>query len=466
MKRFIFLLAAICTACISSTPVPLVRTTIPATAPEHPLQAPVPEKTVMPNGLTMLSVTRAGLPITQLDMVLRVGAFNDPAEKPGLAAFTASMLNTGTTTRSAAQIEDLMAKYGSSLNISIDEDSTTLSATVLSEYVPEVIAVMADVIQHPAFAADEITRMRKQRLAELEHLEADPSSKADDVFQHTVYGKHPYAHAAIGNKKALESITRKDLVGFHARWFTPQASAVIVVSDLSTGRIQEWMNTAFGPWQGKNLLARTLIEQPPQAKEALTVIDRPGAVQSQVRMGHIAVPRNHPDYYPLLICNAILGGLFNSRINMNLREDKGYTYGARSQFDFRVGPGPFVVSTGVHTEVTGPALREIVKEIALIRTEAVHPDELQAAIKRYSLSLPGQFQTVEQTASMFVNLFIHDLPLDYYSHLPAELAKVTAQDVLRVARAHLDPAKMTVVIVGDKAKVEKTIGAPVSSTKI
>jgi zinc protease len=209
-----------------------------------------------------------------------------------------------------------------------------------------------------------------------------------------------------------------------------------------------------------------LIEQPPKAKEALTVIDRPGAVQSQVRMGHIAVPRNHPDYYPLLMCNAILGGLFNSRINMNLREDKGYTYGARSRFDFRVGPGPFVVSTGVHTEVTGPALREIVKEIALIRADVVRPDELQAAITRYSLSLPGQFQTVEQTANMFGDLFIHDLPLDYYTHLPSALAKVTAAEVLRVAREHLDPNNMTVVIVGDKTKVEPTLMPPNLSTKI
>jgi zinc protease len=429
----------------------------PPPAGEVPeLRAPVPEKRVLGNGLTVYVVEKRDLPLVHARFVLESGSANDPRGKLGLAGFVADMLKAGTKTRNAQQIADEIETLGASLDISVDEDATSVGFTSMTPNYPAALDVVTDVLQNSVFAKDEVERTRKRRLAALEQQADDPSSTATRVFQEVVFGAHPYAHLVLGHEADVSKMTQADLLAFYKKSFRPANTSVIVVGDVTVDAAIDLITRKVGGWKGDTSATPPPPDATPRGRE-LTLVNRADAPQSQLRIGHLGVARSHPDYFPLIMANAILGGMFNSRINMNLREAKGYTYGARSAFDFLRSRGSFVVYSGVRSDVTAEAIREVLKEINLMRESNVSPEELLHAKNSYSLSLPSMFQTVGAIASMVANIHVYDLPLDYYQHLPEKIAAVTIDDVRRVTREHINPEQLSITVVGNKNQVEPAL---------
>lgn len=429
----------------------------PVGGPIPEIHAPTPVRKVLANGLTVFAIQKAGLPLMHMQIVVRSGSAEDPESLPGTAGFVGDMLKSGTDKLSATALADEMEMRGASLNISADEDSISISSTALSNNFPTVFDLVADVAQHSAFSSKEVERVRKQRLAALQQIQDEPQRAADQVFRAVVYGNHPYGHTLLGNQKTIAKITAKQLKDYFARHFVPGNAAVIIVGDMTAEAAVAEVEKRFGQWHG-NGASSPPPPDPQEQPAGISLVPRPGAPQSQLMIGHLGVSRADPDYYALVMCNAILGGLFNSRINMNLREDKGYTYGARSYFDFMRGKGPFFVATGVRTNATDLAIKEVLKEIEQMRDTNVSKDELTLAKSRYTLSLPGYFQTSAGISGMIANIYLFDLPLDYYQALPKNINAVAIEDVRRVAEKHLQADKLKIVVVGDKQMVEPGLG--------
>jgi len=429
------------------------RATPPPPGPLPAFHAPVATRTKLGSGLSIFSVEKDELPLVSASITFRSGTAADPSTRPGLVGFLGDVLRSGTTSRSADQIADAIESRGAALHVGIDEDSITFSFTALAENFAPVFEVVADVLGNPAFSAKEIERVRKRRLGALAQSMDDAHSTAGRVFDRVVFGDHPYGHSVLGTEAALKAIGQQDLRKFFDQHIRPANAAVILVGSLAKANALAVVNKTLSSWKGK----AGLTSPPPDAKPlagGIVLVKKTGAPQSQLRIGELGVARSDPDYFPLVMCNAILGGLFNSRINMNLREDKGYTYGARSHFNFTRGRGSFVVGTGVETSVTAPAITEVLKEIETMRDTNVTAGELHDAKSRYSLSLPGYFQTVGAIAGMMGNIYTYDLPLDYYQKLPAQIRAVSIKDVRRVAEAHLRLDRLAIVIVGDPDKTE------------
>lgn len=421
------------------------------------LKAPKGHKSQLANGLTLVAVQKQSLPLVHVSVVIKSGSAQDPLRLEGLASFMADMLKMGTARHSAQAIAQAVEMQGASLDVGTDEDSIVMSASVLKENLPNVLDVMADVLLHPTFATHEMQRARKLRVSTLSQLDNEPVHLSRRVFRQVVFGPHAYGHVPIGTAPGLQNIKRQDLKAFYAAHVRPANVAVVLVGDLSASEAEDHITRRLAAWSG---LPQT---QPPpiapvERAAQVVFVPRPKAPQSQVVVGNLGVSRDTADYYPLVMCNAILGGLFNSRINMNLREDKGWTYGARSTFDFKRERGPFFVAAGIRTDVTGEAIREILGEIAKMRDTDVTQEELSNAKNRYSLSLPGYFQTVEGISSMLANLYLFNLPDDYYQKLPENLAAVTVADVRRVATTYLHPDRLSIVVVGDPDHVVAELG--------
>ena len=440
------------------SPAEAFRAAPPAPGPSPELVAPVPERQVLESGLTVLSASKHELPLVHLSIVVRSGSAADPREQPGVAGFLADVLKAGTTTRTADAIAQEIETLGATLHVEADEDALILEVTALTPNFPAVFDVVSDVLLNPAFAPEEVERVRRQRLADLAEQLDDPSQIAGRVFRKTLFGEHPYGHDVLGTEASLEAIDRAALRSFYESHFHPANAAVILVGDVTGERAVELVSARLGGWRRQGTI--TPPPAPPaDPSPAVVLVDRKNAPQSQLRIGHLGIERSNPDYYPLVMLNAILGGQFNSRINMNLREDKGFTYGARSVFDAKRGRGSFMVYTSVRTDSTGQAIREVLGEIRKMRSDAVTEEELTGAKARYSLSLPGYFQSVDGVGAMVSNIYVHDLPLDYYQQLPDAISAVSVGDVRRVAEKYLHPTALSIVVVGDKAAVESGLQA-------
>ncbi len=445
------------TGCTLTGCTSLDRTVVPAPGPVPVLHAPQITAHVLENGLKVLLVQKRDLPLLSARVVIRSGSAADPEQSSGLAGFMAELLKYGTATMSAVQVADEVETLGSHIGVGVDKESITLSATALSTNFPAIFDVMADLLLKPAFAPEEVERVRRQRLGALAQVREDPRGMARRAYLRSIYGAHPYGHTVLGSADGLKMITRDQILSFYTQHIRPDNAAVILVGDIDMTTALDAVKDRFSGWTGSG--ESFVVPEPKQAKTGIVLVNKAGAPQSQLRLGHLGVKRDDPDYFAIVMCNAILGGLFNSRINMNLREDKGYTYGARSSFSFMRGRGPFTVNTGVRTDATGPAIVEVLKEIALLREKGVTPEELDLAKNSYSLSLPGYFQSIGTIGSMAANIFLYDLPLSYYQDLPAALAKVSVEDVKRVANAHLHPDQLAIVVVGDEEAIEKSLMA-------
>jgi zinc protease len=429
------------------------RRQIPEPGPSSPLQLPIPVSFSLENGLTVYLLEQHSLPIVSANLVLLSGSDRNPPDLPGLASFTAEMLDEGTSRRSALQIACDADQLGASLSTGSNMDASVVAFRSLKRNIAAVFELAADVLLNPAFPENEVERLRHDRLTQILQQRDNPHTLAAKAFFAALYGsRHPYGYIELGTNASNRAIRRHELARFWQDGYSPTVAALIVAGDLTEEELRNLAAEHLGSWRGTASTAATPAVGS-SGERRIVIVDKPGSPQTALRVGHIGIARANADYVPVTVMNATLGGLFSSRINMNLREKHGYTYGASSAFLYRRGPGPFLVATSVRTDVTAPAVAEILNEIEQMRSRDVTPEELATARDSIARSLPGLFETTPQAASTIGQLFVHDLPADYYRGLPGEIDGVTADDVRRVAEKYLQPGQMIVVAVGDQSRI-------------
>ena len=425
------------------------RARLPIPGPTRPFPFPAIEKSTLPNGLRVWTVHHTQVPLVAFTLLIRRGAAADPVGKEGLAAVTADMLDEGSGDRSAIEMHEALARLGAQFDTDIGSDATVTSVTVLSRFARRALDLLSDVVVRPAIRESDFSRVRQLRLHRLTQLRDMPGAVADRAFLNLIYGAHPYGHSPIGSEASLAAMAVDDARAFHARAIRPGVSTLIAVGDcdhasmveMASAAFADWTGDGDGEWEGEGAL--------PQSAP-LNVVQRPRAPQSELRIGQVSVGRDTPDYHPLVVANTILGGQFVSRINLNLREDKGLTYGARTAFEFRRRSGPFALQVSVQTSGTTDAIRESLGEIAGIRgTRPVTAAELELGIAALTRGYARSFETGEQIGRAALQLALYDLPDDYFEQFVPRIESVTAEDVSRVMSRHLDPARLITLVVGD-----------------
>jgi zinc protease len=394
-----------------------------------------------------------------------IGSSQDPPDQPGLAAITGDLLDEGSGGLDALAVHEALGRLGAHLDTEIGADATLLELTTLEQYAPRALELLASMVTSPRLDQRDFDRVRELRLNRLVQLRDLPPAVADRLFTQYLYRDHPYGHLPIGTEGSLQSLLLDDVVAFHRRVYTPAHAMVIAVGDASHDRLAALVADAFGGWTTPGPPQAPLLDVaglgvPPLDAGRMVMAHRAGAAQSELRIGHVGLPRSTPDYHALLVMNMILGGQFVSRINMNLREEKGYTYGARTSFEFRKGPGPFVFQASVQSDVTADAVREALGEIEGMRgTRPVTAAELELGRAALTRGYPRNFETSEQLGRAAVQLALYDLPDSYFTTFVPRVVSVSEADVTRVAHEHLDPARLLIVVVGDREKVGPTLGA-------
>jgi zinc protease len=346
-------------------------------------------------------------------------------------------------------------RLGGELEPDLDWQDISLATTIRDDAVGRALAIMGDLIQAPLFPEEGVVRNRSEQLAEREQAKRDPREHADEMFARTVYAAGArYAVAESGDVATIQSLDRATVEGFHKQRFAPERTSVIVVGAVDPEVTMDAVQRSLGSWQALPSESFGTTIDDAARSVAIHVVDRPGSAQTELRVGHVGVPRLHPDYFALVVMNSVLGGLFNSRINLNLRERHGYTYGAFSAFHWRVNAGPFVVSTAVQTDATAAAVREILSEIDRIRQEPISEEERSLAVNYLAGVFPIRYETTAAIASALAAMRIFGLPGDYFDTYRERILSVSADDVLRVAQAHLHPDRLQVVALGDGSVVE------------
>jgi zinc protease len=433
------------------------RGTAPKAGAPSMAKLPSAKRFTLQNGLSVYVVEAHNLPIVSANLVFRSGSAADPKDFPGLAGFTASMLDEGTAKRNALGIADEIHGLGASLNTGVQVDGSSASVRALKQNMPQALSILSDVVLSPSFPEKEVERVRNDRLTEFMQQRDRPFPTAVRVMNACLFGPiHPYGHTAIGTEESLKRIGRPDLESFYHATYGPNNAALVVVGDITEGDAKKLATDAFGGWKGQTTAATT----PPagtSANSRIVIVDKPGSPQTALLVGQMGVMRSDPDYEKLDVMNTVLGGLFSSRINLNLREDKGYSYGAFSFIGQNRGVGPLMAGASVRTDVTGPSTEELLKEVTKMRDAGVTEEELGLAKESITRSLPANFETTASTAGTMAGLYLFDLPLDYYQTLPSRINAMTVSDVLDVAKKHLAPERMLVVAVGDRAKIEPQI---------
>ncbi len=427
----------------------------PKPGPASALHLPVPEKFKLSNGLTVLYSERPGLPLVAANLVLHAGSGVNPVDRPGLASMTARMLQQGTTTRTAPQIADRAADLGATLNSGAGTDTTGISTRSLSRNFPEALELLADVALHPSFPQAEVERVRSERLTWIVQERDEPSAMASRVMTGALYGpRHTYGYPDSGTTESIKAISREDLLHFWQRNYFPDDAALVVTGNIKLASLKPLLEKRFGAWKAGRP-APPALGSPETTDAKLILVDRPGAPQTTLVCFSMGLARSTPDYAPVEVMNTDLGGLFSSRINMNLREAHGYTYGAGSFFNYHRAAGPFLVFSDVRTDVTAPATTEIFKELRRMREMQMTPAELTLSQDSIARSLPGRFERGTEAAGTFAELFTYDLPLDYYSTLPDHINAVTIEQAQAMAQKYVQPEKMIVLAVGDRSKIEE-----------
>ena len=435
------------------------RFEMPGPGPARLVELATPESTTLPNGLTLVLNERSGVPIVAANLVLRTGSAANPLDKVGLASFVGAMLDEGTTTRSALEIADEVASLGATLTTGSTMDAMTVRSRSLLKNFEATLSLMADLALRPSFPAEEIERQRTSRLGDLVQGRDNPGRVAAEVMAAALYGpRHPYGYTENGTESSVQGLMRDDLVGFWRRHFVPGNAALVVAGDVSMGALRALAEKAFVGWEGAAPAPVALGETETTAARVI-IVDKPGSPQTQLRVAGIGAARSSPDFRALQVMNLALGGLFSSRINMNLREEHGYSYGAFSAFVFRRSAGPFVAGAGVRTDATALSVTEIFKEIAGMVAAPMSGEELQKAKDSMVNSLPGAFETSLDSVSSFSNIFVYDLGLDYYTRYAGQVHAVTAVQALDVARRYLVPEELVVIAVGDRAVIEEDLRA-------
>jgi zinc protease len=416
----------------------------------------------LPNGLRVWTAEHRGVPVLSFILLLAAGSANDPPGSEGLAALTADMLDEGSGSRSALDIEDALSRLGAQMDTEVGADAAVLSVLTLSRFANDALDLLAEIVANPRLSEEDFDRVRELRLNRLKQLRDLAPVVADRLLTRLLYPGHPYGHLPLGQVSTLRAVTLEDVRRFHAARWRPSRLTLVAVGDASHDDLFRMAERVFGSWAPSSEAATMLVPPvpaPPPPAARLALIDRPGAAQSELRIGQVATPRLTPDYHALLVLNSILGGQFVSRLNMNLREEKGYTYGARSGFDFRRAAGPFVIQAAVQTTATAESVREALSEAEAIGAgRPASLEEIELARSSLTRGYPRGFETAGQVARGVAQLALYELPDDTFRQFVPSVNAVTAAAVTTAAE-RIHPSRMTIAVVGDRARIEPGLQA-------
>jgi len=437
----------------------MVATLRPKAGPARSYRFPEFQEDVLPNGIRLITAPVSKLPVVTVLVIVDAGSTNDPPGKEGVAALTAGTLLEGTTELDGAELAEKFEQLGTSVESGADWDSAFAKMTILGDRAEEATTLLGHVLSNPTFPEREVERLKGERLAEILQLESEPRGLADEKFSEFLYAPDSrYSRPDEGSTATVTGLSRSDVEAFYRARYRTELTTVIVVGDMSRANARALITKAFRDWPSGSAEGRRLVATPKTVKRSLHIVDKADAPQSELRVGHVGLPRKNPDFFPTLVMNAVLGGLFGSRINLNLREVHGYTYGASSYYDWRRGPGPFVVSTAVQSEVTAPALREILNEIDRIRSDRITDEELSLARDYLDGVFPIRYETTGAIASALATLTIYDLSPDYYATYRENVRSVSVDAVLDAAQKHLHPDRLQTVVVGHAKAIREPVG--------
>ena len=435
------------------------RATAPLPGPPRRYQFPAVTRRTLTNGLRVLVAENHTAPLVSMRSIVRSGADSDPADLAGVAGLTADLLDEGAGSRDAIRLAEDIGLLGGSLGTGADWDAAYASIDVLSRNASPTAEILADVTFRATLPQAAFDRVRSERLTDILQQRDEPSAIAGKRFSSLLYGKGVYGNSVIGTNETVSRITLEDVRRYYGQYYLPNNSSLIVAGDIRADDIANLAEKTFAEWKRGPEPPRPKIEARPFDSSRVYIIDRPQAVQSEIRIGHIGVPRSCEDYFPLSVMNALLGGVFNSRINLNLREKHGYTYGARSAFSFRRLAGPFVVAAPVRNEVTRESVTEILAELRRIRTGDVEDRELDDT-KNYLMGVfPATVQSSSDIAGRLLDMELYGLPEDYFDRYRENIGAVSKDHIARVAQKYLDPDRALIVIVGSAAQIREPLGS-------
>lgn len=435
------------------------RSKPPALGPVRPYSLPPVSKLTLTNGLSVFVVESHKVPVVSVLLLVRSGSAADPREHPGLAAMTAQMLDEGAGGKDSLALDDALSFLGAELKAASTWDSSIVQMQVPVVRLEAALALMADVALRPDFPPGELERIRKESLTDLLEARSEPTRIASRAFAKALFGEaHRYGLPATGDLRSISTIQVADLRAFHSGHFRPNNATLILAGDVQASSLQTMLEKQFGKWSGAGS-APAALAVPPQVKgRRIWLVDKPGAAQSVIRIGRVGPNRQAPQYHALEVMNTLLGGSFTSRLNHNLREVHGYAYGARSGFDLRRTGGVFVAAADVQTKSTAEAMAEFMKELERIKTPAT-PLEIERARNFLALRFAEEFETTGQIAGKLAERESYSLPADTFDTYVVKAIAVSGADVLRVAREQVDTANVVIVIVGDRAVIEKPLRA-------
>ena len=412
----------------------------------------------LPSGIRVVTAPVRKLPVVTVLVIIDAGSTNDPTGKEGVAALTAGLLLEGTARLNGAALTEKFERLGTSLESGADWDSAFVKITALSDKLEAATILLGEALSEPAFPEREVERLKAERLAEILQLETEPRGLADEKFSEFLYSPESrYSKPDEGSTESVSGLSRADVQEFYRARYRTGSTTVVVTGDISADDARALVGRAFQGWASGSASSAKLITASRSSRKTVHIVHKQDAPQSELRVGHVGVPRKHPKFFSTLVMNAVLGGLFGSRINLNLREVHGYTYGASSYYDWRRGAGPFVVSTAVQSEVTAPALREIFFEIERIRSESISGEELSLAKDYLDGVFPIRYETTAAIASALASLVIYELPADYYDTYRRNIRDVSSDGVLDAAKAHLHPHELQTIVVGDARVIRDSL---------
>ena len=435
------------------------RKTAPAPGPALTFHLPVPKTFALKNGMKVYFIEDKNLPILSAQYVARAGSENNTPTQAGLATLTGALVAEATKTRDVTQLAEAQERLGTRIQAGVSTDAASDSVTLTNNNADAGMELLADVVQHPAFNPADFDRIRKQRVVSIAQQADSPAAIASLVGPMLLYGNQPYGAPSLGTAESVKALTPADVQSFYSAHFGPADSALALAGDISEAEAHRLAEKYFGAWSNPVSAVVTIPAPPAAPTRKIVIIDKPGAPQTALFAYGFGVPINTPDLQAVQIMNYTLGGSFASRINMNLREQHGYTYGANSQYDlFRQG-GTFIAGGLVRTDITGPAATELFNEITAFPTHPPTEAELKQARDARIQSIPAQFETTAATAASEAGLFITNRPLDFYAILPDKYRAVTPADISRVATQDIHPTNLIILAVGDRAKIEPGLKA-------
>ena len=424
----------------------------PAPLPARPIKLPTAYETILPNGLSVIVVEDSRLPLISYRLAFRTGDAHDPPQLPGLMDMLTGLLTEGTESRTSREIADEIARFGATLQAGANSDYTTVGASSLTIFGDQVLELLADVALRPVFPPGEVELAKQNTKESLKQQRAQPSFLAGETVARIMFGEHPY-HVTAPTPESVEATTRERLVEFHRATFVPNNAVLFVAGDVQQSSVLQQVEDLFSAWQPGNVVGDDFPAAPVRTSRAAYIVDRPGSAQANIVIANAGVTRTSDDYFPMLLMHTVLGANASSRLFMNLREEKGYTYGAYSSLDARRTAGTFRSTAEVRTPVTGDSLREFFYELSRIRNEPVSEKEIGDAKSYLTGVFPLRLETQEGLVDQLLQIKMFGLPQDYLETYRNEVQAVTVEQVQEVAKKYVKPDEAAIIIVGDGAQL-------------